>query len=540
MERKRVTQGWRARRSFFWGMVLILLFSLLLRGEEEVPALPGEEGKEVLEVKEALITVNFQETDIRDVLRLISAHAYINIIADPEVIGAVTLQLKDVSWERALAIILDMHDWVSLREENIIRVTTAKKFKEDMKARAEEMKTAALETRTFFFDFALASEMKESIKGALSERGKVGLNEPANALVVTDIPARLASLEKLIGELGAETVQITIEAKLVEVSLGDKEDLGIDWNIVGGITRGAIRPTTFPFEADHSLGDFTTTPGAGFATGENFPEMEAADFTFGVLSAEAFRAMLHLLETQTDAQTLSAPNITTLSNREAKILTGVKRPIPTFTFDEERGEWEITGYEFLDIGIILTVTPRARPGGNIIMKVKPEVSETLREVPFPGGLTVPELRTKEAETQVMVKDGETLVIGGLMETMEIDTSSQVPLLGDIPVLGRLFRKEGKEDRRTELLIFVTARLVQEQKLSDYQKVRLEQVEASRRLGEGKRMAEEHYLSGRRYLRQRDYERASVEFKAVLEIDPHHRRARKLLRRAERSLGMRER
>ncbi len=558
------------RKSKFLSLFLslVVLLSGFLLAEEKSPVLPTEEVKQTQDGTGALITINLQDADIRGVLHLISTYANINIVADPEVTGEVTIALKNVSWERALRLILDMHKWTSLREENVIRVTTAKKLKEEMEAAAlkkemesailkkkmeavalkkemdatilkKEIETAILETRTFFFNFAMASEMEKSIKGALSERGKVSINEQANALVITDVPAHIAKIEKVIGELSAETAQIIIEAKMLEVTLGDEKDTGIDWNVVGGITRGAIRPTTFPFEADRGLGDFTTRPGAGFALGEVFPIMGAADFTFGVLSAEAFRAVLHLLETRTDTRTLSAPNITTLSNREARILTGTRHPIPTMTFNEERGAWEVTGHEFIDVGILLTVTPRAGPGENIIMKVKPVVSEVLKEITFLGGLTVPVLRTKEAETEVTVKDGETLVIGGLMETTEKKTVSRVPLLGHIPLLGLLFRKEKKEDVSAELLIFITAHLVKEQKLSDYQKARLQEIEVSWQIEERKRMAEGHYLAGKRFLLRGDYKSAAGEFKKALNLDPGHQEANRLLRRAESRLRMKE-
>ncbi len=474
--------GWwpGVRRISSWGIVLIWLFSLPSLGEGAEVPLAVEVTREVEvapEVKEAtpevvgdLISLNFQDADIRGVFRLISTHAGVNIVPDAEVTGEVTITLRDVCWERALDTILRMQGLISIREGNIIRVTTPRR-------REEEMKGEELKTRAFPLNFAQAAEIKESLEGALSERGKVTVNERTNALLITDIPARLANLEEIIRELDTRAVQITIEARLIEVILDEGEDIGIDWNVVGGITRGAVRPTTFPFEADHSLGDFATTPGAGFAPGEDFPMMETADFTFGVLSAEAFRAVLHLLETRAETSILSAPKITTLSNEEAKLLTGIRHPVPTMTFSYERGVWEVTGYEFIDVGVILTVTPTARPGGEIIMELKPEVSEILGEIPFLGGLTVPVVATKEAETRVMVGDGETIVIGGLMRTEERDRLSQVPLLGDIPLLGGLFRKKTKGEVKTDLLIFVTATIVKERELlSDHQEALLEQME----------------------------------------------------------------
>ena len=520
--------GKRVWRISFWGIILFWLFSLP-SFKEEVKA--TREAEETLEVKGDLITLNFHDADIREALRLLSTHAGINIVPDAEVTGEVTIVLRKVSWERALDTILRMQRLTSIRDEDIIRVTTPEKLR-------EEKKREELRTRVFPLNFAQAAEVKESIAGALSEKGKIIINERKNALLITDTAARLANIEEIMRELDTPTVQIAIEAKLIEVILEEGEDLGIDWHIEGGLTRGAIRPTTFPFEAGRGLGDLSPAPGEGFAPGEHFPLLEAADFTFGILSAEAFRAVLYLLDTRAETHILSAPTITTLSNEEARLHSGVRHPVPIMIFDEERGVWEVTGYEFIEIGVILTVTPTVRPGGEILMELKPEVSEILEMIALGvgGGMEAPLVTTKEARTRVMVGDGETLVIGGLMRTEERESVSRVPLLGDLPFLGGLFRKKGREEVKTDLLIFVTASIVQEPALlSAHQRLRLEEMGTARQLYEEEQRVEKYYLSGKRYFRRGDYEGAIIEFEGVLDFDPEHRGARRLLRRAERLL-----
>ncbi len=510
MERKKgLLWGKRVRAISSWGIILLWLFFLPSWGEAD---------RETPKGGNALITVNFQNADIRDVLHLISTYANVNIVADPDVTAEITISLKDVSWDKALTTILQMYGLASVREGNIIRVTTLTTMKK-LKA---EAKTEELKTKSFFLKFSSAAKVKESIAGTISKRGKITINERANALIITDIPSRLSNIGDIIKGLDVETPQVTIETRIMEVTLGKDKDLGIDWNVVGGITKGALRPTTFPFGTDKKLGNY----------GEAFPKPADTDFTFGVLSADAFRAVLHMLETRTDTQTLSAPNITTLSNKEAKIITGTKYPVPTMTLNDQTGTWEVTGYEFIDVGIILTVTPTVRPGGEITMKLKPVVSEVLKEVNFLGGLTVPVVGTKTAETNVMVKDGQTLVIGGLMETKKKETISRVPFLGNIPLFGYVFRRKEKNNVKTDLLIFVTPHIVKGTNLSVYQKARLEQIESSQQLDEDKQMAKSYYLSGKRYLLRRDYKQAIREFKQVLNLDPTNRKAGKLLRRAE--------
>lgn len=434
--------------------LVIIFFSpvALSRGPEERPV-PLEEKRPGV-VEEGIIfhpiweigdpiTIEVRDTDIRDVLRLIADHANVNIIPAPDVVGNITITLRDVPWMTALSIILETHGFAFLKRENVIMV-----------ARKGELMPEGLETRTFFLEFADIADTHTSIKHMLSPGGKVAVNEKVGALIITDTPTHLLMMERVIRELDAEVPQIAIEVRILEIIHREGADIGIEWNIEGGITRGGVTPITFPFETDFTLPDFGIT---------RIPTVDPRAFVFGLLTADAFRAVFRMLITEAQAEVLSSPTITTLSNEKATITTAIRHPIPTMAFIEATGMWEVTGYEFLDSGVILNVTPVVRRGRDeIVMHLKPEVSEVAEIITFPGGLTVPVLRTKETDVRVTVRSGETLAIGGLIQTKEAQRISRVPILGYIPIIRHFFtRVERPEEANitTELIIFVTPRIL---------------------------------------------------------------------------------
>lgn len=413
--------------------------------EKDRPGVVGEERvffHPIWEVGDP-ITIEIRDTCIRDVLHLISAHANVNIIPAPGVEGEVTITLRDIPWVTALGIILETHGFAFRRQENVIMV-----------AREEELRPEGMETGTFFLEFADVTGTKESIRHMLSPGGGITANEKAGALIITDTPTHLLMIERVIRELDQEIPQIAIEVRVLEVTRREGADIGIEWNIEGGITRGGITPITFPFETDFTLPDFGIT---------EIPAVDPGAFVFGILSADAFRAIFRMLITEAEAEVLSSPTITTLSNESATIITAVRHPIPTMAFIEATGMWEITGYEFLDSGVILNVTPVVRQGRDeIIMHLKPEVSEVTELITFPGGLTVPVLRTKKTDVRLTVGDGETLAIGGLIQTKEAERITKIPILGYIPIIRHFFRKVERPEELnivTELIIFVTPRIL---------------------------------------------------------------------------------
>lgn len=433
------------------------------------------------EEKPGYISVDFKEAEIGSVLRVLSAKSGVNIVAGKDVVGPVTIRLVDVPWEKALDVILRTYGYAYEKEGNIIRVTTV-----------ENLAKEELATEVFSLNYAKAEEVSTSIEEMLTERGKVKFDERTNLVIITDIPTNIYKIGQVIKNLDSQTPQVEIEAKIVETTLGKDERLGINWQTQISAS-GAKRPTTVPFrrwgprgrqypvpeytasinettglteiESDFAFkGDLVYNPGDPFNFSA-FP-MSPGDlgteayFNFGTLDFTGLQATMEFLFSRSDTEVLSNPSVTTLSNQEAKITVGTKWPVAQYAYSEETNAWHISGWEYIEYGILLNVTPVINKDEYITLKVKPEVSDAEGTINF-GGAEVPIIATKEAEASVMIRDGETLVIGGLIKDRIVNTRRKIPILGDIPILSLLFSKNEKEIEKRELLIFITPRIVRE-------------------------------------------------------------------------------
>lgn len=406
------------------------------------------------------VTIDFKDADIHNVLRILSFKSGTNIVAGKEVTGTVTIRLVDVPWEKALDTILKTYGFVYEREGNIIRVTTI-----------ENLTKETLQTEVFPLNYAKAKDVMESLKEVVTERGKLKYDERTNILLVTDIPTNLYKVGQVVQRLDRKTPQVAIEAKVIETTLSDADKLGIKWTLKVTAT-GSKAPTTAPFEtvgapsvgnegltnyfplAASSSTDFPST------TVPSFPFATKTDFTFGTLDFSQFQAVLEVLKSRSDTKIISNPTISTLDNQEAKILVGEIFNIPTYVTDTSTGRLTISGYTSRDLGIKLTVTPHINPQGDIVVELHPEVSSFLSFDNF-GNVLAPRFSTREAQTKVMIKNGQTIVIGGLIKENIVDTRYKVPVLGSIPILGYLFSKKEKTIDKTDLLFFITTHIIGE-------------------------------------------------------------------------------
>ncbi|MFC1698535.1 secretin N-terminal domain-containing protein [Candidatus Omnitrophota bacterium] len=403
------------------------------------------------------ITVDFKNADVHDVLKIISYKSGVNIVASQDVAGSVTIRLVDINWERALDVILKNNGFVYERDNDIIRVTTV-----------ENLSKEELSTEIFVLNYAKAEQVANTITEMLSERGKVKFDVRTNQLVVTDVPTNLYKVSKVVERLDKRTPQVLIEAKVLETVLDDDERLGIDWSIYASAT-GASRPLSYPFvwdntggitgrkfypRIDPTDGDFTNSVENGF------PFAGADDFTFGTLSFAQLQTVIEILKTRSDTKTLSNPKIVTLNNKEAIIHVGRNYNIPLYERNSSTGQMEITDYQEKQVGVKLTVTPHVNMTGEIVVDLHPEVSGFLQFDNY-GNVQAPVFTTRDAITQVRVEDSETIVIGGLIKEEIVDEVTKVPLLGDIPLLKYLFSKSEKTKDTTDLIIFVTVRLLDE-------------------------------------------------------------------------------
>lgn len=406
-----------------------------------------------------LISVDFKDADIRQVLRIISLKSGTDIVAGIDVEGLVTIKLTNVPWEQALEIILRTYGFTYERKGNIVRVMTV-----------EALESEALSTEVFPLDYAKAKEVPDVIKEMLSDRGKVKFDERTNTVIVTDIPTNLFQIKEVVERLDQRTPQVLVETKVVETRLNKSENLGIDWSDSVTLTQTPLFApieSTFPFRPGASFGSLGTALGI-----ERASERPGSTIGLGVLSSGNLTATLNFLQSRTDTQIVSNPSISALNNQEAKIHIGSEFPIPNFTIEPTTGKTTISGFTSKNIGTVFTVTPHVNPSQEIVVDLKPEVITSAGNVTYDTGqgnsVSLPEFTVQSAQTHVRIKNGETIAIGGLVKQVEQHREVKVPLLGDIPLIGLLFKSTsryqgvgGSDPVRQDLLIFLTVKIMEE-------------------------------------------------------------------------------
>jgi type IV pilus secretin PilQ/predicted competence protein len=408
--------------------------------------------------------LEFREVDIKDVLRQLAKQYNLNIVFSEAVRGLVTVQLNSVTIEQALDSIVTVNGFAYTKKENVYKITTA-----------DEASREGKQTKLFRLNNADAVKLKETLSKVLSPDGSIEADSRSNAIIVTDSFSVISKIENMIPALDELTLQVLIEAKIIETSLTNSEKLGIDWTTTISAT-GSARPTTFPFDKWGTSNryfpeqKFTTDNGTVSSDFPNrngqlgaFPSVDATKFTFGTLSFSSLQAIFNMIKTRGDTKLIASPRIVTLNNQLAKINVGKVVPIATYERNGNTGNWEITGWEQQNVGINLEVTPQISPDGHIKLKLKPEVSNIIDYIGTDMNRR-PITSTRTAETEVIVRDGMTVVIAGLVKEKDSKTVKKIPFLGDIPLLGKIFTsqetgtsEEPKE--KTDLLIFVTARIV---------------------------------------------------------------------------------
>lgn len=427
---------------FFIALILVCLFPVISFSQE---LSAGSSGKELTLSEEGNVSLDFRDADIKNVLEILSLKSGVNIVTGPEVTGLVSIQLKEVPWKEALDVILRTYGYASERKGNIIVVTTV----EELKKRREDAllleEQEPLETRIFTLNFAIASDVLSSVEKMKTERGSINIDSRTNTLIVTDIATRIEAIENVMLKLDSTTPQVMIEAKIVETNFVDEENFGVNWIIQASAT-GSSRGISYPFKLGATDNPFGGTVAAPTA------------FSYGTLSFAQMSSAMEILKSKTNTNILSNPRLVTLDNETASINIGQQYPIPSYVFNKETGSLEINGFEYKDIGINFQVTPHVNSAGFVTLEVIPEISEKVNDVPF-GGETLPLISNESTKTKVMIKDGDTLVIAGLIKSKENDVTKKVPILGDVPILGYIFKKKEKEVNKTDLLIFVTPHII---------------------------------------------------------------------------------
>ncbi len=439
--------------------------------------------------QEKTITLDVKDMEITDVIRMIADQSSLNIITSKNVKGLVTINLQDIPVEKALQAILTVNNCGYIKEGNIIQVYTFPELN-------QKDQFSQLYTKIFRLVYIKAADIKQTLSSLKSGRGRMEIEPKTNTIVVTDTTEGLSAIEKAISEMDKkqetrvyklsyakpldlqknlqavfpategdfladertnslvvtasplllekldvlvknwdkQIPQVLIEAKIMQVTLDKNRFLGVDWQYQN------------PEKHSISIG----APSLPIPTGVAYVDA----FKIGVLSVDDYQATIHALEGANDANLISSPRIVTLDNNEAKILIGSSEPYEIFHYD---AEGHVTGKEikFVEVGIKLTVTPKISQDGFITMNIRPEVS-TPRVGTATNALAID---TTEANAVMTVKDGNTLVMGGLIKDEKQEIISKVPFLGDIPLIKYLFRSKYNKIVKKEIIIFITPKII---------------------------------------------------------------------------------
>ncbi|HCF60198.1 MAG TPA: type IV pilus secretin PilQ, partial [Myxococcales bacterium] len=412
------------------------------------------------------VSFEFKEIDIHNLLRIIAEVSKRNVIVADNVSGKVTIKLRNVPWDQALDLILKSKGLDKEEIGNILRVAPMKELEEERKLAAERKKAMErvepLKVRLIPVNYATANEISSKVTGLLSERGSMTVDTRTNVIIVKDTLEALARAEGLVRRLDTQTPQVLIEGRIVEATTSFARDFGIQWggNVSLGPTTGNPTGLLFPnivrmSGAAGNEGTMGTADTPNYAV--NMPAPIGAGsgggvgFIFGSAGgAVALNLRLSAMESAGQIKTISAPKVTTLDNSSATISQGVSIP-----FSQVSAAGVNTA--FVEARLQLDVTPHVTADGSVLLDITASNNQ-----PDPGNSGAngqPSISKKEAKTQVLVKDGDTTVIGGIYTRSQALSEAAVPVLARIPVLGWLFKHNRETDNRSELLIFITPRII---------------------------------------------------------------------------------
>jgi type IV pilus assembly protein PilQ len=429
------------------------------------------------------LTLNFQEIETRAVLQLLADASGQNIVVSDSVNGNVTLRLQNVPWDQALDIVLRTKGLDKRRQDNVIIVAPqeelAAREKADLAAKKDMQELSPLRAEYLQVNYAKASEIAALIKtqngSLLSPRGSVAVDERTNTLLLQDTADRLADIRRLVATLDIPVRQVLIESRIVIVNDDFERDLGarvgltkVEGNGNGIITTSGTAAATDTITSSAATNAATTgspfpvqypagTAGAPTRYNVNLPiAAPAGSIALGILGSNYLVDLeLSAAQAETRASIVSSPRVITANQKEATIEQGVEIPY------QQSASSGATTISFKKAVLSLKVTPQITPDNRIILDLDVKQDSVGQLVVTSGGVNVPAINTQEIATQVLVNDGQTVVLGGILKTTARDAQTKVPYLGDVPVLGNLFKTTAKTDNKDELLIFVTPKIVRE-------------------------------------------------------------------------------
>jgi type IV pilus assembly protein PilQ len=443
------------------------------------------------------ISLDIKGLDIIDVLKMLATEANLNLVIDKNVSGRVVVFLKDVKPKDAFDMILASNNLVAIPEGNITRIMVGqdyemlygKKFYDqrqilrvplkyarpqdfipllsqlksslglvladeatnsivlfDIKDKNETMAKmiaemdAPLKTEAFKLNYAKPEAVATALQDVLTKGiASIKTDTRSSQIIVTDYETKLEKIRSMITSLDERTREVQIDAKIVQVNLDDKTALGIDWEYI----------LNKKVDIEANFGQMISTTGHKWTIGKTNPN-----------DKNDYSVIIEALKTVGKTKILSSPRLTVTNNDSAQILVGSKQVYVTTTAVQGQTTTQTAeSVNFVDVGVKLFVTPTIGHDGFISMKIRPEVSSVVQNYTTSAGNVIPIVETSQAETTILVQDGATLIIGGLMKDEKIKSVNKIPILGDIPLLGHLFRNSLDQTRQTELVIFLTCHII---------------------------------------------------------------------------------
>lgn len=398
------------------------------------------------------ISIDFRNTPIEDVIRVMAEQANVDIIKSPDVAGSVTATLTDVPLEEALNSILAAHEYGYVLTKNMIRIAPMAQITE----RAER-----LVNRIYRINYADVTGVEEALKKFISQRGSLSSNKGTSNIIVTDTETKIKAIDTFIEEIDRITPQILVEVRVYDITSQEKLDLGIEWD--------AGRRTTF-VSGEPTAGKVNPFAVGAFEGGVDKASDATAFFRWGILGDGLDIDMqLSAEHEKADAKLLANPRIMVLDNEEALF---------DIVTEEPYAETNVTGntvtetIKFKEVGVKLVVTPHVTRDGMLRLKISPEFSVVVRQASFATS-AVPVVDKRKVNTIALVKDGHTVVLGGLRKKDVSKQVNKIPLLGDLPLVGALFKFEGEDTTINELVVFITPRIIEEPILSETERQALE-------------------------------------------------------------------
>ena len=442
------------------------------------PSLKRANAEEKKEYTGERLTLNFQDIDVRSVLQLLADTSGQNIVVSDSVTGNLTLRLQNVPWDQALDIVLRTKGLDKRRQDNVIIIgptdELANREKAELAARREVQELSPVRSEFLQVNYAKVSDLAKLIKSnnakesMLSARGSLSIDDRTNTLLVQDTAERLADIRRLVTTLDVPIRQVLIEARIVVVSDTFERDLGAK---LGISTTGSAGANLFSVSGTGAATDSIVTSAATGATSTaaltsaaqasryqvNLPATNVnGSFGVSLLSGSHLIDLeLSAAENEGKSETISSPRIITANQKQATIMQGVEIPY------QESASSGATTTQFKNAVLSLKVTPLITPDNRVVLDLDVSDDTVGANVQSATGGSVPSIDTREIQTQVLVNDGQTVVLGGILETTKSKTANKVPFLADVPVLGNLFKSTININNKTELLIFITPKILRE-------------------------------------------------------------------------------